>query len=168
MSSSAAWPEFESSATTKAPQWTLKTESDLHVERLEAKLESLKKKTERTSARKRREPHSQFPQEQAEPDTEDIQGGQEEADEGLWLLWNSNTAPGMSVKQKDVIARTQTLSSYGGVHDSGSQTEDSISEQEALEEREERLESAKAKAKHVEEYVAKERTCSRTCCCVIS
>lgn len=114
------------------------------------------------------EPHSHFPQEQAEPDTEDIQGGQEEADEGLWLLWNSNTAPGASLGQ-DVVSRTQTHASYGGVNYTIlPTTEDSISEQEALEEREERLESAKAKAKHVEEYVSKERTCSRTCCCIIS
>ncbi|CAO3564250.1 unnamed protein product [Mortierella alpina] len=139
----------------------------------EAKLESLKKKSERTSARKREdviEPHSQFLHEQAEPDTEDIQGGQEEADEGLWLLWNSHPAPGVSSQQqKDVVSGTLRHSSYGGVNHAVSQSEDSSSsEQDALEEREDRLESAKANAKHVEEYVSNERSCSRTCCCIIS
>ncbi|KAF9349350.1 hypothetical protein BGX34_001848 [Mortierella sp. NVP85] len=149
---STAWPELEST-TTKAPEWTLRTESELHVERLEA---------------------IQQPMEPMEPDAEDIQAGQEEADEGLWLLWNNDSKSSSSTP--DTRARAEAGSSARLLRPNptscgSSLTADPLSssdEDNDEDEREERLERAKAQAKHVEDYTTKSGPRSRSCCaCII-
>ncbi|KAF9178373.1 hypothetical protein BGZ51_007830 [Haplosporangium sp. Z 767] len=145
---SSDWPEFQSSSTTtKAPEWTLRTESELHVERLGTVIPLPS-------------------QDLQEPNADEIQEGQEEADEGLWLLWNNKAMPSADpLTERSRIYNTQP--SYGLNADRGQQP--SESEDDDREEREDRLESAKARAKHIEEYTGStQRACSRTCCCIIS
>jgi hypothetical protein len=117
----------------------------------------------------------QQPMEPMEPDTEDIQAGQEEADEGLWLLWNNDSR--FSSSTPDTRAGAEAGSSarllrpnpttYGS-----SLTADPLSssddEDDDEDEREERLERAKAQAKHVDDYTTKGGLRSRSCCsCII-
>ena len=87
-----------------------------------------------------------LPPELLEPEADEIQEGQEEADEGLWLLWNNRSAP--------------------------SPTSGSIPVEETTpDEMEARLDLAKANVRHVDEYMynKEDRSChSRVCCCVIS
>ncbi|KAI8351323.1 hypothetical protein B0O80DRAFT_530771 [Mortierella sp. GBAus27b] len=153
------WPELESTAT-KTPEWTLRTESELHVERLEAKLQNVKRKKGDGSARRN---VTQRPIESMDPDAEEIQAGQEEADEGLWLLWNNNN-------NKSSASSAPRLGYGGPSHGSGTTPDPpSRSSSEDEMDREERLEQAKARAKHVEDYTANEAFCSsRRCCCIIS
>ncbi|KAF9899504.1 hypothetical protein EC991_008784 [Linnemannia zychae] len=109
MSDSTAWPELEAPLTTKAPEWSLRTESELHVERLEAKLESIKKKDIRAQYKSARHPRIETqPQLMEEPDADEIQAGQEEADEGLWLLWNNTQKTTLSSSK---AGHTSTLDS---------------------------------------------------------
>ncbi|KAG0258120.1 hypothetical protein DFQ27_004790 [Actinomortierella ambigua] len=73
------------------PKWTLHTESEVHVQRLEAKLASLKK-TKQTTSRKKspaQAEHLDFNPDDHDLESQEILAGQEESDEGLWLLWNS-------------------------------------------------------------------------------
>ncbi|KAI7830439.1 hypothetical protein BC939DRAFT_439350 [Gamsiella multidivaricata] len=173
---STSWPELESTATTKAPEWSLRSESELHVERLEAKLDSIKKRNDRPSRhhQHQHEAPGQQPQGALDLDADEIQAGQEEADEGLWLLWNNKSTASSS--KPAVTSQAQSRyhnATYGtsSIHRpsrSSSESEEEEGQDEDEEQREERLEVAKARAKHVEEYVVKDRTCSRTCCCVIS
>ncbi|GJJ70281.1 hypothetical protein EMPS_02630 [Entomortierella parvispora] len=139
-----AWPELESSSAT-APEWTLRSESELHVERLEAKLAIIQKRA-RPSHKSDHATLNILPPELLEPDADEIQEGQEEADEGLWLLWNSKAA--------------------------SSPTERSIpAEETSPDDIEARLDRAKANARHVDEYMYNkdDRSChSRVCCCIIS
>ncbi|KAF9327936.1 hypothetical protein BGZ91_001228 [Linnemannia elongata] len=194
--SDSAWPELESTSsttTTKAPEWNLRTESELHVERLEAKLESIKKRNDRTLNKSASHPRPETqPQIMEEPDAEEIQAGQEEADEGLWLLWNNTQKTTLSPSEAG-LRPTPTSSqpllsgsrSGGGSASYGSSTQgrgseariripredfDSDSETDSEnEEEEDRLEQAKAQAKDVDEYLVKDRNrhC-RTTCCIIS
>ncbi|KAF9995771.1 hypothetical protein BGZ80_002039 [Entomortierella chlamydospora] len=175
------WPEFETISTTKAPEWTLRTESELHVERLEAKLDSVKKKNSKLTRHKHAEVSSQQLQEQVDLGAEEIQSGQEEADEGLWLLWNadrptqsSSSSSGSGSQSRvssHLLKGSNLVPSYGssgsakGMPVSGAGCDEDGINEDQDEEREERLEIAKARAKHVEEYIKKD---SRTCCCVIS
>ncbi|KAF8929696.1 hypothetical protein BGZ47_000925 [Haplosporangium gracile] len=189
--SNSTWPEIEVSTTTnttsKAPEWSLRTESELHVERLEAKLESIKKRNDRTNNKSARHPHPETQlQILEEPDAEEIQVGQEEADEGLWLLWNNTQktvlSPSEAGRRLTSTASQPLLSGSrsggGGSASYGSDTrtriprEDFDSDGETdseNEEEEDRLEQAKAQAKDVDEYLAKNRNrhC-RTTCCIIS
>ncbi|KAG0198161.1 hypothetical protein BGX28_008388 [Mortierella sp. GBA30] len=170
--SNAAWPELESTMTVKAPEWTLRTESELHVERLgssttpsllyplQAKLKSIKK-SRRNNSQGSKEPHRQ---DLADPDADEIQEGQEEADEGLWLLWNNKTSQG-TTSQKHGLGIHHASH---GVRHFAQDVEEPSGEQESQEDRENRLENAKTRAKHIEDYTIKERACSRTCCCIIS
>ncbi|KAF9161357.1 hypothetical protein BGX20_002139 [Mortierella sp. AD010] len=160
VAAAAEWPEFETASTTKAPEWTLRTESELHVERLVS---------------------SQQLQEQVDLDAEEIQSGQEEADEGLWLLWNadrptpsSSSSPGAGsqsrvsshlLKGSDLVPSYGSSSSAKATPVSGTGCNEDSNNEDHDEEREERLEIAKARAKHIEEYIKKD---SRTCCCVVS
>ncbi|KAF9097119.1 hypothetical protein BGX29_008293 [Mortierella sp. GBA35] len=187
----AAWPELESSTTTKAPEWALRTESELHVERLEAKLESIKKK-DKTHKASRQPRHENQLQDVEEPDAEEIQGGQEEADEGLWLLWNAQRTslspseagrrPASSSKQP-LLSGGGGSSSYGTREDAqtdreaririprsdvdGSDSEsESESEADEDEDEEDRLEQAKAQAKDADEYLVKDHRHCRTCCII--
>ncbi|KAF9540956.1 hypothetical protein EC957_003594 [Mortierella hygrophila] len=190
-----AWPELDpipSTTTTKAPEWNLRTESELHVGRLEAKLESIKKRNDRTLNKSARHPRPETqPQIMDEPDAEEIQAGQEEADEGLWLLWNNAQKTALSPSEaglRPTPTSSQPLltgskggsssASYGGIQGRGSEAQiripredfDSDSETDSEnEEEEDRLEYAKAQAKDVDEYLVKDRNrhC-RTTCCIIS
>lgn len=124
-----------------------------------------------------------------EPDAEEIQAGQEEADEGLWLLWNNNQKTALSPSEAG-LRPTPTSSQplltgsrgsggsalYGSTQGRGGEARiripgedfDSDSETDSDEEEEEdRLEQAKAQAKDVDEYLVKDRHC-RTTCCIIS
>ncbi|KAG0317476.1 hypothetical protein BGZ99_006290 [Dissophora globulifera] len=187
------WPEFNASATrtstaTEAkPEWTLRTQSELHVERLEAKLKSIKRKHERPS---RTQPHRhdapqhlQLFQDQLDTDAEEIQSGQEEAEEGLWLLWNNQAStsstpstPALEPSAMSASEPTSTTPLFSGMHAtlaapagrSYGATRSSESEEEDQNEREDRLERAKARVKHVDEFLGNDRACSVTCCCVIS
>ena len=119
----------------------------------------------------------QQPMEPMEPDAEDIQAGEEEADEGLWLLWNNDSKSSSSTPDTRARARAEAGSSarllrpnpttYGSslTADPLSSSDDEDNEED---EREERLERAKAQAKHVDDYTAKGSHRSRSCCtCII-
>ncbi|KAG0379713.1 hypothetical protein BGX24_011986 [Mortierella sp. AD032] len=200
----AAWPELEVPTTTKAPEWALRTESELHVERLEAKLERIKKKDSRAQNKSARHPRQETqPQRMEEPDAEEIQAGQDEADEGLWLLWNNNQKTALSPSEAGFrptpnahatlrqpllsgAAGCGSLQSYGSNgnvsartggddtririprdgFDSGSDSESGAGAEN--EDEEDRLEQAKAQAKDVDEYLAKDRNrhCRTTCCII--
>ncbi|KAG0034329.1 hypothetical protein BGZ81_005210 [Podila clonocystis] len=155
------WPELMDSSnggsTSKAPEWTLRTESELHVERLEAKLNSIKKKKDRSP--KFNGTLAAQHTEQLDPDAEEIQPGQEEADEGLWLLWNNkrpDSGQGREYTSPDQLTTTTTSDETDIRSSSSDEREEDI---------EDRLEQAKAQAKHAEEYYAKS---DRNCCCIIS
>ncbi|KAG0013708.1 hypothetical protein BGZ82_002056 [Podila clonocystis] len=154
------WPELMDSSnggsTSKAPEWTLRTESELHVERLEAKLNSIKKKKDR-SPRFNGTLAAQHT-EQLDPDAEEIQSGQEEADEGLWLLWNNkkpDSGQGRAYTSSAPFTTTTTTDATDIRSSSSDDGEEDI---------EDRLERAKAQAKHAEAYTKSDRNC----CCIIS
>jgi hypothetical protein len=109
-----------------------------------------------------------------DPEADEIQEGQEEADEGLWLLWNNrptDSLSSVSITKAQPPQQNQTIygsSSAQGVRGSlerENNLEEAEEEESNQDDREDRLEAAKARAKHAEEYVAKN---SRTCCCIIS
>ncbi|KFH71070.1 hypothetical protein MVEG_03916 [Podila verticillata NRRL 6337] len=125
---------------------------------IEAKLNSIKKKNDRT-------PNfngtlAAHHTEQLDPDAEEIQSGQEEADEGLWLLWKNkrpDSAPqgqGRDYTSSSVPFTTTTTTTDALDIRSSSDEEDI----------EDRLEQAKARAKHAEDYARSDRNC----CCIIS
>ncbi|KAG0336220.1 hypothetical protein BG000_006825 [Podila horticola] len=157
------WPELMESSNggsaSKAPEWTLRTESELHVERLEAKLNNIKTKKDRSP--KFNGTLAAQHTEQLDPDAEEIQSGQEEADEGLWLLWNNKRPdPGQGreyTSSSDPFTTTATTDATDIRSSSSDEGEEDI---------EDRLEQAKARAKQVEEYYAKSDRCC--CCCIIS
>lgn len=98
--------------------------------------------------------------EQLDPDAEEIQSGQEEADEGLWLLWNNkrpDSAPQGQGRDytslSDPFTTTTTTTDATDIRSS--------SDEEDIEDR---LEQAKARAKHAEDYARSDRNC----CCIIS
>ncbi|KAF9201295.1 hypothetical protein BGZ49_008452 [Haplosporangium sp. Z 27] len=162
VASATEWPELETTSTIKAPEWTLRTESELHIERLEAKLDSIKKKNNRKASRDKHLDVSS--QEPLDLDSEEIQAGQEEADEGLWLLWNaaSSSIPPSESESQKLLTGSNPMTSYGSSSTKGISTSYPTEVDGQDGEREERLETAKAKAKHVEEYTKND---SRTCCC---
>lgn len=86
-----------------------------------------------------------LPPELLEPDADEIQEGQEEADEGLWLLWNNKPSS----------------SPLSGSTPTGETTPDEM---------EARLDLAKANARHVDEYMYNKegRSCPSRVCCLIS
>src|SRR5690606_29489826 len=103
---------------------------------------------------------------QQEPDADEIQEGQEEADEGLWLLWN-NKAMSSTDPHTEESRIYNTQVSYGS--NATREQQQSENEESDHEDREDRLENAKAHAKHIEEYTeSTQHGCSRTCCCIIS
>ncbi|KAG0084973.1 hypothetical protein BGZ93_009728 [Podila epicladia] len=156
------WPELmepsNGGSSSKAPEWTLRTESELHVERLEAKLDSIKKKKDRSP--KFNGTLAAQHTEQLDPDAEEIQSGQEEADEGLWLLWNNKRPDLGQGPGRDYISTSDPFGTTTDASDIRSSSSD-----EGEEDIEDRLEQAKARAKQAEVYYAKSY---RSCCCIIS
>ncbi|KAF9910368.1 hypothetical protein BX616_010876 [Lobosporangium transversale] len=178
--SSTEWPEFESTTSSrKALEWSLRTESELHVGRLEAKLESIKKKQNRATKHRSHDLPQTSQDLIGDPDAEEIQAGQEEADEGLWLLWDNQPSQktSSSARSQSGIYGSNAIrgpftepTAFSGRRsepdDEETQTQGQ-DEEEDEDEREERLELAKAQAKHAEEYMDKGRVCSRTCCIIL-
>ncbi|KAF9155250.1 hypothetical protein BG015_010554 [Linnemannia schmuckeri] len=151
-----AWPELEASntiTTSKAPEWSLRTESELHVERLEAKLESIKKRNDRTNNKSARHPHPALSSSEA--------GRRPTPTASQPLLFGSRSGGGGSGSTS--YGSDTRIRIPGEGFDSHSET-DSENEEE-----EDRLEQAKAQAKDVDEYLVKDRNrhC-RTTCCIIS
>ncbi|KAF9973299.1 hypothetical protein BGZ73_003470 [Actinomortierella ambigua] len=183
------------------PKWTLHTESELHVQRLEARLESLKK-AKQTSRRKlaAQADHLDFDPDSHDLDNQEILAGQEESDEGLWLLWNnqapspSQQAPSSSpATAREITTASQSpqpsqspsfsasgsvdraiptinpphMQHYGSMNMSQSEISKdrehgSESDDERVE-REERLDQARQRAKHIDQYT---RGTDRRCCAV--
>ncbi|KAF9426979.1 hypothetical protein BGZ94_005703 [Podila epigama] len=176
--SSDPWPELNNDQTATGSsnkhEWTLRTESELHVERLEAKLDRIMKKKDRTPTSRGSRGNPTIEPTVSEPldmDAEEIQSGQEEADEGLWLLWNSGKREGRSHrptsseldKYHSTTRSSASRSSSRSRHSTSSRSSSNSSSDEL--DVEDRLEQAKANAKHVEEYYTKDH---RSCCCIIS
>ncbi|KAG0353096.1 hypothetical protein BG005_007530 [Podila minutissima] len=125
---------------TKAPEWTLRAESELHVERLS------------TLAAQHTE--------QLDPDAEENQSGLEEADDGLWLLWNNKRPDSGQGQGRDYTSTSDPFATTTDTTDIRSSSSD-----EEEDDIEGRLQQAKARAKQAEEYYAKS---DRNCCCIIS
>ncbi|KAF9312792.1 hypothetical protein BG006_004278, partial [Podila minutissima] len=122
-----------------------------------AKLDSIKKRDR--SPKFNGTPATQHT-EQLYPDAEEIQSYQEEADEGLWLLWNNKQPDSGQGQGRDYTSTSDPFATTTDATDIRSSTSD-----EEEEDIKDRLEQAKARAKQAEEYYAKS---DRNCCCIIS